>query len=177
MTTILVKRGTTEKIAAYTGECGELVFDTEAKNLYVMDGQTVGGIALGSSGGDVDGGVLEQPVETHTLSISLYVSSAIDGTAYVYDSAGNLLGELTQSNREDNVIQLQYTSNDTNVSAVVHVPSYNDVLLGSSTAPRVNCYTDKGETTYNSGSTGGDITIYVTDTSQDALIKLWIMID
>ena len=61
MTTILVKRGTTDKIAAYTGTCGELVFDIEAKNLYVMDGETVGGTKVGNDTGDVDGGVLEEP--------------------------------------------------------------------------------------------------------------------
>ena len=48
MTTILVKRGTTAKIKVYVGYQGELVYDTEEKKLYVMDGTTAGGTSTGS---------------------------------------------------------------------------------------------------------------------------------
>nr|DAU07830.1 MAG TPA: major tropism determinant [Caudoviricetes sp.] len=47
-TTILLKRGTTNKVAAYTGNSGELVLDTTTNILYVHDGKTRGGIRVGT---------------------------------------------------------------------------------------------------------------------------------
>ena len=58
--TIQVKRGTTSKIANYAGKTGELVFDTEAKALYVMDGTNKGGHLLGIPE-VIDGGIIPEP--------------------------------------------------------------------------------------------------------------------
>ena len=125
MATILVKRGTTDKIAAYTGTCGELVFDTEAKNLYVMDGETIGGTKVGNDVGDVDGGVLEEPVSTTpTLTIIVEgnknVESLVVSSHYYFQvnkSDGSVVSEFkvgstTFSYDElnlDNPIQFDYT--------------------------------------------------------------------
>ena len=41
---ILLKRGPTEKVEAYTGPAREIVVDTDKKTLVVEDGETAGGI-------------------------------------------------------------------------------------------------------------------------------------
>ena len=46
MTNILMKRGPTAKVGAYTGSEGELVVDTTKKTILVQDGKTAGGIVL-----------------------------------------------------------------------------------------------------------------------------------
>lgn len=60
MTSICIKRGTTNKINEYVGKEGELVFDTEAKALYVMDGTNKGGHLIGIPE-VVDGGIIPEP--------------------------------------------------------------------------------------------------------------------
>ena len=47
MTTVLtLRQGTTAEHAAFTGDQGELSYDTEKKTVLVHDGSTVGGIPL-----------------------------------------------------------------------------------------------------------------------------------
>ena len=168
MTTILVKRGTTDKIAAYTGECGELVFDTDAKNLYVMDGETVGGIALGSSGGDVDGGQLEEPVEIHTLSI--YAGTSDQGTTDVYDITSNVF--LTSGQRYT-TMAVEYPSNvDTFGVVVKHTTTSTDFYVNPTNTSSTNCTVD-----YNIVDGMYVITVCVTDVTQNAYCNLYLQPD
>lgn len=46
MTDILLKRGTTAKINAYTGTAGEPVYNSETKTIHLMNGSTKGGTIL-----------------------------------------------------------------------------------------------------------------------------------
>ena len=74
MTSICIKRGTTNKINEYVGKEGELVFDTEAKALYVMDGTNKGGHLIGISE-VVDGGIIPEPaVMSITCNKDIYIS-------------------------------------------------------------------------------------------------------
>ena len=46
---ILVKRGTDDKVKAYTGSDGELVINKDTKTIHIMDGSTAGGTSVLSS--------------------------------------------------------------------------------------------------------------------------------
>lgn len=46
---ILVKRGTDDKVKAYTGSDGELVINKDNKTIHIMDGSTAGGTSVLSS--------------------------------------------------------------------------------------------------------------------------------
>ena len=74
-TTIKFKRGTTDKVQAYTPALGEPVFDTEKKRLYIGDGESLGGEEIG---GD------SFSVEDDTLDI------IADGTSYGKVSVSDL---------------------------------------------------------------------------------------
>ena len=49
MPSFRLKRGNTEKVGAYVGTSGELIYNTETKKVVVMDGVNAGGITLGGS--------------------------------------------------------------------------------------------------------------------------------
>lgn len=94
-TTIQVKRGTTSKIANYAGKSGELVFDTEAKALYVMDGTNKGGHLLGIPE-VIDGGIIPEPMDDK-LVFTTGESRGNEGftiVGYSTDSSIGIFGEV-----------------------------------------------------------------------------------
>lgn len=71
--TILLKRGTTAKIAAYTRKQGELTLDTTTNVLYVHDGKTKGEIRIGA----------------------LKMSEMTDDVGYYKKTGGEITGNVT----------------------------------------------------------------------------------
>lgn len=49
MPSFRLKRGNSEKVGAYVGNAGELIYNTETNKVVVMDGVNAGGVALGGS--------------------------------------------------------------------------------------------------------------------------------
>ena len=100
MPTILqLRRGTAAQNAAYTGSVGELTVDTENTILWLHDGSTAGGTAVGSSGitptfGNVKIGVTAAG-EIDTSSGNLTIDSA-GGTVTIDDDV-TISGSLTVS--------------------------------------------------------------------------------
>jgi hypothetical protein len=45
---VQIRRGTNAENAEFTGQEGEIVYTTDTKDLFVHDGSTVGGIAVGA---------------------------------------------------------------------------------------------------------------------------------
>ena len=113
-TSICIKRGTTDKIAEYTGKQGELVFDTEAKALYVMDGVNKGGHLLGIPE-VIDGGIIPEP----PLTLTVMVAGSISGT--VESSSEEALPKLT--------IYMKDGSTITELSHGRHVFNYDELNI------------------------------------------------
>ena len=109
MTNILMKRGPTNKVVAYTGSVGELVVDTTKKTVLVQDGKTAGGIVLAKYSDIPDTSALVTKAEL-TLSSHRAIPNTgdrdslngyehwesfgiVDKTAYdsLYSSLGNVL--------------------------------------------------------------------------------------
>ena len=92
---ICIKRGTTDKIAEYAGMQGELVFDTEAKALYVMDGINKGGHLIGIPE-VIDGGIIPEPMD-YKLVFTTGESRGNEGfsiVGYSTDSSIGIFGEV-----------------------------------------------------------------------------------
>lgn len=111
---ICIKRGTTDKIAEYAGKQGELVFDTEAKALYVMDGTNKGGHLIGIPE-VIDGGIIPDP----PLTLTILVAGSISGT--VESSSGEALPKLT--------IYMKDVSTITELSHGRRVFNYDDLNI------------------------------------------------
>lgn len=73
MTTVLtLRQGTTAEHAAFTGDQGELSYDTEKKTVLVHDGSTVGGIPLAKKS--------EVDVKADDANVVKVVSQTLDET-------------------------------------------------------------------------------------------------
>jgi len=64
---IQIRRGTTAQNDNFTGMCGELSYDTEAKTLRVHDGETLGGIALARADSVVATGPSESAFDINSV--------------------------------------------------------------------------------------------------------------
>lgn len=87
---IQVRRGTTAERTAVVLDSGEPGWDTTEKKLYVGDGSTYGGIAVGSGGGG-GGGISWQTVTTATTMAAnnaYIVTAAVDMTLPASVAAG-----------------------------------------------------------------------------------------
>lgn len=92
---IQIKRGATEKVAAYTPLIGELVLDTTTNKLFVGDGSTVGGNNIVASrkgvanGSDATSGNIGEYISSSVASVSIPASGTASNITSLTLSAGD----------------------------------------------------------------------------------------
>lgn len=123
----LVQSNTAAKLASYTPRLGELVFDATNERLYIGDGETLGGIAVGSSSGSS---------YNARYDVRSYSSVVIDGSTDAAPAL-TLVAETISSSgggilsvRSDDLTDKIYFNSRFKIPSNVLVEFFNPVLFG-----------------------------------------------
>lgn len=92
-----IKRGTNNQRLQYTPAEGELLYTTDDKQMWVGDGVTQGGIAVGGGAGGGAGGSLTSNIDLNGRSITGIGTISINGNISGSNIFGNLSGNVTSN--------------------------------------------------------------------------------
>lgn len=126
MPTILLRRGTTVERDEYTPLQGEIIFDTTDNRVYTGDGETKGGVPVGSA-------LLKTTVK-RTAMTPLAGQLVLDtDTNVLYVGNGSTTGGVAVGNHD--LTQFN-TNNDTIGSTATHTitNSYTEIITGDETS-------------------------------------------
>ena len=120
MSTIQIKQGLEASRSGITPLAGELIYTTDEKLVYIGDGSTAGGNAVGSGGGATTGN------PTYNYTVDTFVG---DGATTVYVASQSIATTSAVLITFDGVVQhiTEYSVSGTNITFNSDVPNLVDV--------------------------------------------------